>query len=249
MLHASNVCGTLLPIKEIGAFCAAHDLKFVVDTAQTAGVLRIDMAEMHIDALAFTGHKGLLGPQGIGGFLLTDEMANAMTPLLSGGTGSISHTEEIPDFLPDKFESGTLNLPGIMGLRAALFWIQKRGMESIHQHEMELTKYFLDELNQRNWQDKMKVIGIAQTDDSSLAARTGVVSLQPTKIDPALFAHTLDTEYHIMTRVGLHCAPSAHRTLGTYPTGTIRFSFGWNNTKQEIDYSLDAIEAIYQKLW
>ena len=94
----------------------------------------------------------------------------------------------------------------------------------------------------------MKVIGIAQTDDSSLAARTGVVSLQPTEIDPALLAHSLDSEYHIMTRVGLHCAPSAHKTLGTYPTGTIRFSFGWNNTKQEIDYSLDAIEAIYQKL-
>ena len=128
MTHGSNVCGTLLPIKEVGAFCKAHGLRFFVDCAQTGGVYLISMAEMGIDALAFTGHKGLMGPQGVGGFLLSPELVSRITPLLSGGTGSISHTEEVPDFMPDRFEPGTPNLPGIIGLHAALLWLEETGI-------------------------------------------------------------------------------------------------------------------------
>ena len=120
MTHASNVCGTILPVARVGAFCADHGLTFIVDSAQSAGVLPIDMREMRIDALAFTGHKGLLGPQGVGGFLLRSGLETAIEPLISGGTGSVSYSESVPEFMPDRFEAGTLNLPGIMGLHAAL---------------------------------------------------------------------------------------------------------------------------------
>ena len=143
MMHASNVCGTVLPVEKVGAFCRDHGLKFIVDCAQTAGVLPIDMEAMHIDALAFTGHKGLLGPQGIGGFILKEEMISQIDPLLSGGTGSISHTEEIPDFMPDRFEPGTMNLPGILGLHAGLGWLEETGIDTIRDHELELTARFL----------------------------------------------------------------------------------------------------------
>lgn len=143
MLHASNVCGTVLPAAEVGAFCHAHGLKFILDTAQTAGVLPIDMAAMHIDALAFTGHKGLLGPQGVGGFLLQPDMVPLVTPLIAGGTGSVSHEEQMPSFLPDKFEAGTLNLPGIMGLHAALCWLERETIDKVRSHELALTERFL----------------------------------------------------------------------------------------------------------
>lgn len=128
MTHASNVCGTLLPIEAVGEFCRAHALRFFVDAAQTAGVWPIDMERMHIDALAFTGHKGLLGPQGTGGFLLREDMVPLVEPLLSGGTGSLSHTERVPDFMPDRFEPGTPNLPAFVGLHAALLWLEETGM-------------------------------------------------------------------------------------------------------------------------
>ena len=135
MTHASNVCGTILPIEEVGKFCQKNHLKFVVDSAQTAGILEIDMEKMNIDALAFTGHKGLMGPQGIGGFLITKEMAQQIEPLITGGTGSISDQEETPIFLPDRFEAGTLNIPGILGLSAGLEWLKKTGMDKIRQKE------------------------------------------------------------------------------------------------------------------
>lgn len=119
MTHASNVCGTLQPLAAIGSFCQKHNLKFIVDSAQSAGVVPVNMQEMHIDALAFTGHKGLLAPQGIGGFVLRESIIDAIAPLIVGGTGSLSHTEHTPRFMPDKFEAGTLNLPGIAGLHAS----------------------------------------------------------------------------------------------------------------------------------
>ena len=143
MTHASNVCGTVLPVAQVGKFCRAHGLRLIVDCAQTAGVLPIDMQAMGVDALAFTGHKGLLGPQGIGGFLLAEGMEQEIEPLLSGGTGSISHTEEIPDFMPDRFESGTMNLPGIVGLHESLQWLSKKGIASVYDHEMQLTERFI----------------------------------------------------------------------------------------------------------
>lgn len=242
MTHASNVCGTILPLKKVGEFCEKHGLKFIVDCAQTAGVYPISMKEAKIDALCFTGHKGLYGPQGIGGFLLREEMISQISPLLSGGTGSISHTEEIPDFMPDRFEPGTLNLPGIFGLHAALKWLQETGMEVIHQKEADFTGLFLEKIKALDPKgEKIKLIG-----RKTEKGRTAVVSIQTPGRDEAEVAYLLDKNYGIMTRVGLHCAPSAHKTLGTYPTGTIRFSFGYFNTEEEIALAVRALEEI---LW
>lgn len=241
--HASNVCGTLLPIEEIGAFCKAHNLRFFVDSAQTAGVYPIHMDKMNIDGLAFTGHKGLLGPQGIGGFLLQPDLCSQLEPLLSGGTGSISHMEQVPDFMPDRFEAGTMNLPGILGLYASLLWIKEIGIDAIREHELSLTNYFLSGLsNLDRHGDFLRIVGKQNCID-----RTGVVSLQTLQQDPSMTAWELDSTYGIMTRVGLHCAPSAHKSLETYPTGTIRFSFGWWNTTEEIDFALNALKTILNK--
>lgn len=243
-LHASNVCGTIMPAKELGQFCRKHQISFILDSAQTAGIIPIDMEEMCIDALAFTGHKGLRGPQGIGGFLLRDELASRIEPLLSGGTGSISHTEETPDFLPDRFEPGTPNLPGILGLHAALSDLERGSMDANFCHEMELTRYFIDGILQLDPDEKcIRIIGKKDTQN-----RCAVVSIQTLQMDMAQAAYELDSRYGIMTRVGLHCAPNAHKTLGTYPSGTIRFSFGPENTKEEIDTALRALAEITQLL-
>lgn len=240
MTHGSNVCGTLLPLQEVGDFCQEHGLKFFVDCAQTAGVWPIDMQKMHIDALAFTGHKGLLGPQGIGGFILNDALVPQIDPLLSGGTGSISHTEEIPEFMPDRFEPGTMNLPGIIGLRASLLWLNETGIDHIRQHELTLTEHFIKGLQQLNATAQViRIIGKQSTE-----GRTGVVSIQTLDHDISEIACALDEDFHIMTRVGLHCAPSAHKTLQTYPTGTIRFSFGWWNTMEDVDTALNALQIL-----
>ena len=242
MMHASNVCGTILPLKEVGAFCKTHGLKFIVDCAQTAGTMPISMKEMNIDVLCFTGHKGLYGPQGIGGFILQEEMISAMTPLLSGGTGSISHTEEIPEFMPDRFEPGTMNLPGIFGLNSALGWINEVGIENIYNKERILTRLFLEEIGKLDPKgEKIKLVG-KKTEEG----RTAVVSIQTPGRDVSEVAYLLDKNYGIMTRVGLHCAPSAHQTLGTYPTGTVRFSFGYFNTEEEVLFAVKALEEI---LW
>lgn len=237
--HASNVFGTINPVKEIGRIAHENNLKFILDSAQTAGVMNIDMQEMHIDALCFTGHKSLLGPQGIGGFILDEAMVSLIDPLITGGTGSISHTEETPDFMPDRFEAGTMNLPGIIGLHEGLLWIKNRGLENIREHELGLTQRFLDGLAPLAEAGLVKIIGMPGTD-----GRVGVVSIQTTTVDPAEAAFKLDYEYGIMTRVGLHCAPHAHKTLGTYPTGTIRFSFGNFNTADDVDAAIKALEEI-----
>ena len=242
MMHASNVCGTLLPLKEVGAFCKVHGLKFIVDCAQTAGVFPISMKEMNIDALCFTGHKGLYGPQGIGGFILQEDMIGEITPLLSGGTGSISHTEEIPEFMPDRFEPGTMNLPGIFGLHAALEWLNDTGIESIHNKEKKLTELFLQKIQEMDSNgEKIRLIG-----KTSVDGRTSVVSIQTPGRDVSEIAYLLDKNYGIMTRVGLHCAPNAHKTLDTYPTGTVRFSFGYFNTEEEVLFAGKALEEL---LW
>ena len=230
MLHASNVCGTVMPIRQVGEFARAHGLKFLVDCAQTAGVLSIDMEEMGIDALAFTGHKGLLAPQGIGGFLLKEEMVARIEPLLSGGTGSVSHTEEIPAFMPDRFEPGTMNLPGILGLQAGLAWLEETGIDRVREHELALTEEFLRGLMPLEEQGLLRIVG-----RRDCRGRTGVVSIQTVTRELSQTAFELDGTYGIQTRVGLHCAPSAHKTLGTFPTGTIRFSFGWWNTPEQVE--------------
>lgn len=234
--HASNVCGTIQPLESISSICKAHNLQFIVDAAQTAGVIPIDVKACHIDALCFTGHKGLLGPQGIGGIILTKEMAQTLTPLIAGGTGSFSHLETMPTHMPDAFEAGTLNLPGIMGLNEGLSYIESQGMENIHNHELGLTQSFLEGLQ--------SIDGINIVGKQNIQARTAVVSITIDGIDPANIAYELESTYHIMTRVGLHCAPRAHQTLGTYPEGTVRFSFGYANTHKDVESALSALHRI-----
>ena len=234
--HASNVCGTIQPLESIGPICKAHNLQFIVDTAQTAGVIPIDVKACHIDALCFTGHKGLLGPQGIGGIILTKEMAQTLTPLIAGGTGSFSHLETMPTHMPDAFEAGTLNLPGIIGLNEGLSYIESQGMENIHNHELALTQAFLEGLQSI---DVVNIVGKQDIQD-----RTAVVSITIDSMDPASIAYELESTYHIMTRVGLHCAPRAHQTLGTYPEGTVRFSFGYANTHEDVVSALSALHRI-----
>lgn len=267
-LHASNVCGTQMPLAQLGEICQRHHLYFIVDCAQTAGIVPIDMKKMHIDALAFTGHKGLRGPQGTGGFLVSQELAEQMEPLISGGTGSVSHTEEIPDFLPDRFESGTPNLPGIYGLHQALTCLRnpkldssqteaavtrqaseksdfpdtffEKNMSYLYQKELSLTNHFLEHLLTLDDTGKhIRIIG-----KKELTSRNAVVSIQTPEIDMSQVAWQLDSEYGVMTRVGLHCAPNAHKTLGTYPAGTIRFSFGPENTEEELDFAIHGLKKI-----
>jgi len=260
MTHASNVFGTMLPIEEVGNFCKENGLVFILDSAQTAGVFPIDMEKMHIDILCFTGHKGLLGPQGIGGFILRDELVLKIEPLISGGTGSLSNVETVPEFMPDRFEAGTPNLPGIFGLHAALNWLRKLGekslsaelfttehcfsaaLEKISEHELQLTEEFLNLLDPLEKEGKLKIIGKKDTE-----MRTGVVSIQTLTRELSDTAFQLDTRYGIMTRVGLHCAPSAHKTMGTYPTGTIRFSFGFANTDKEVKLAIDALKELLEE--
>ena len=242
MMTASNVSGTLMPVDEVGAFCRKHGLIFIVDSAQTAGAFDIDMKKSGISALAFTGHKGLLGPQGTGGFIITDELAGQMDPLISGGTGSFSHTEQIPEILPDRFEAGTLNLPGIAGLGAALKFLRERGIGSILAHERQMTQLFLDQIASLEESGCLKIAG-----PRTAAERSAVVSVCPQHMDPSQLAFCLEQEYGIMTRVGLHCAPSAHKSLGTFPSGTVRFSFGWATTEEEIQAAARGLDAICRK--
>ena len=237
MLHASNVCGTVLPIRGIGEICRRRHLFFAVDTAQSAGTIPVDMKECGIDFLAFTGHKGLLGPQGIGGFLISEELDACMEPYIAGGTGSMSDSLDMPGSLPDKYESGTLNLPGIIGLHAALSYIGEKGIAKIHSRKMELTRCFLEQVSELK---DVRIVGKKGIED-----RVAVVSLDFGKADNALVAFELEQRYKVMTRVGLHCAPAAHRTLHTYPQGTVRFTFGAKNTKEEIDLCVKGIREIY----
>ena len=236
MLHASNLCGTMLPIQQVGEICARHGLIFVVDTAQTAGVFSIDMEKMHIDALCFTGHKGLRGPQGVGGMLLRDELCSQMTPLISGGTGSRSDSEEVPDFMPDRFESGTMNLPGIAGLHRALTYLEEYGIENIARQELAICQRFID--GALTLPDT-RVVGKLDTQD-----RAAIVSLDFQKMDNAEVSFLLDNQYGVMTRCGLHCAPRAHKSLGTFPQGTVRFSFSHHNTPEEVDICIEGLRKI-----
>ncbi len=234
MTHASNVCGTVLPINTVTEICEKYKIKLIVDTAQTAGILDIDASR--IDALAFTGHKGLLAPQGIGGFIIKKDLANEIRPLITGGTGSLSHEIEQPNFLPDKFESGTMNIPAILGLKKAVEYIRLTSMKKIHAHEMKLTMAFLSKI--------CEISGINVIGKTEALDRIAVVSLDFVGKDNATIASLLDSNYGIMTRCGLHCAPFAHKTLGTYPEGTVRFSFGHFNTLDEVEYILQSIKEI-----
>lgn len=237
MSHASNVCGTILDAKSVGAICHERGVPFVLDAAQSAGVIPVDFEQFHLSALCVTGHKGLLGPQGIGALLLTDEMADRISPVIDGGTGSVSHLLAMPDFLPDKLEAGTLNLPGIIGLRAALDYIASTGIKEIYQKEQACARRFLAGLEPLG--DSVNVLGLPGT-----ASSVGIVSLDFQTIDNAEMACLLDEEYGIMTRCGLHCAPLAHQSLGTYPQGTVRFAFGHRTPLEDVDRAVQAIKEI-----
>lgn len=236
MAHASNVCGSLQDAAAVGDICAKHGIAFVLDAAQSAGHYPIDFEAFQLSALCVPGHKGLLGPSGIGALLIKDEFVNKLTPLIAGGTGSVSDSEYLPDYLPDRFESGTPNLPGIYGWEAALRYVESVGIHNLRNHEMNLCKRFLDGLK------AIKKVALCGTTD--LEHRVGVISVDFLNQDNAEAAFQLETDYGILTRCGLHCAPSAHKTLDTFPRGTVRFSFGFSNTNEDVDAALAAIAKI-----
>lgn len=231
---ASNVSGTLQNVGEICRICRGKGVPVVLDAAQAAGAVDIDFDGLGLAGLCVPGHKGLMGPQGIGAMLITDELAEIMRPTVYGGTGSVSDSLEMPDFLPDKFEPGTLNLPGIIGLDHALKYVMNETPAKIFAHELKLTKMFLEGVS--------GIPGVRVTGPQNTEGRVGVVSLAFKEKDNADAAFELENSYGIMTRCGLHCAPLAHKTLGTFPYGTVRFTFGYFNTEEETEYAIDCVK-------
>lgn len=236
MAHGSNVCGSVQDAKAVGEICARHGIAFVLDAAQTAGHYPIDFTDFKLSALCVPGHKGLLGPSGIGALLMTDAFAKKLDPIVAGGTGSASDSEYLPDYLPDRFESGTPNLPGIYGWEAALRFVEITGVKALREHEMALCRQFLEGLE--------TIAGVNLCGTRDCDRRVGVVSVDFLHKDNAEAAFELETEYGILTRCGLHCAPSAHKTLDTFPRGTVRFSLGFASRPEDVDAALSAIRAI-----
>jgi cysteine desulfurase family protein len=234
MTHASNVIGTILPVEEMGELARRYGIPLLVDAAQTAGTMPIDVEEMNIDMLAFTGHKGLLGPQGIGGLYVREGID--LEPLIHGGTGSHSHLEEQPPAMPEKHEAGTLNLPAIAGLKAGVEFLMRHGVEKIREHEVALTQSLLQELKKI---ERVKVYGTMDARE-----RVGVVSFNIDGVEPSEVAMMLEKGFGIIVRYGLHCAPMAHRTIGTFKTGTVRVSFGPFNTDEDVFELVRAIREI-----
>lgn len=236
MAHGSNVCGTVQDAEAVGKICRERGVPFALDAAQTAGHIEVDFERFGLSALVVPGHKGLLGPQGIGALLLDADFARRLTPLVAGGTGSASDSEELPDWMPDRFESGTPNMPGVFGWEAALGWLENTGIETLENHEKTLSKRFLEGIYGLK---NVKLYGATVPE-----GRTGVFSVGFLNCDNAEAAWRLEREFGILTRCGLHCAPSAHKTLGSFPEGSVRFSTGWANTEADIDAALSAIAAI-----
>ena len=236
MAHGSNVCGSVQDAKAVGEICRKHGIAFVLDAAQTAGHYPVDFEAFGLSALCVPGHKGLLGPSGIGALLMTDAFAKSLNPIVAGGTGSASDSEYLPPFLPDRFESGTPNLPGIYGWEAALRYVEHTGIEALRAHEMALCRRFLEGLG--------SLEGVALCGTKDLNHRVGVVSVDFLHKDNAEAAFALEMDYGILTRCGLHCAPSAHKTLDTFPRGTVRFSLGFASTEADVDAALAAIKGV-----
>ena len=236
MAHGSNVCGAVQDAAAVGEICRKHGIAFALDVAQTAGHIDIDFEKWGLAALVAPGHKGLLGPSGIGVMLLRDDFAKELNPLIAGGTGSASDSEYLPDYLPDRFESGTPNLPGIYGLAASMVFLMTEGLEKLHAHEMTLCKRFMDGVAQ--------IPGVAVCGPQGLENRVGVISLDFIGQDNAEVAYRLEMDHGILTRCGLHCAPSAHKSLDTFPWGTVRFSLGFASTEEDVDTALAAIKAV-----
>jgi len=239
--HASNVIGTLLPVADVGCVARRRGILLLVDAAQTGGALPIDMQTEQIDLLAFTGHKSLYGPMGTGGLIIGESVdERRFTPLKQGGTGSYSEHEEQPRFLPDMCESGTLNAVGLAGLAAGVSWVRQQGVEATRAHEVELTRRLIDGLKAI---PKVIVYG---TGDAQ--KQTATVSFNLTGKEPSEIGLRLDEEHDIMCRVGLHCAPAAHKTIGSFPTGTVRFGLGAFSTTAEVDTALAAVEQLAREV-
>lgn len=236
MTHGSNVFGGVLPLAQVGQVCARLGVPFVVDCAQTAGHLPVTLESVGAWALCFAGHKGLLGPQGIGGMVLSQQMADLVPPFIDGGTGSMSHLLDMPRNLPDRLEAGTPNIPGIVGLGHAVRWLMEQGVDAIHEREVRLTRQFLQGIEAISGVRAVTIPGVQQS---------GVVSVVFDGLDLAEAAWQLE-DYGIQVRCGLHCAPLAHQTMRTFPQGTVRFSFGWSTRPEEIAQALQAVQEIAQ---
>ncbi len=232
---ASNVTGSIQNINSIGNICKKHNIFFIVDSSQGAGTLNINMKENHINALAFTGHKSLLGPQGIGGFIIDDIFNENCSTLLEGGTGSMSYSLTQPDFLPDKFECGTLNMPGIVGLSSAIKYINNKGLAYIHEYNSYLLNYLMDNLKNLN---HIHIYG-----DLTGKNITTCLSINSDILETAELCYYLEVN-GIKTRSGLHCAPLAHKTIGSFPNGTVRMSISTFSTKEEIDYTVNILSKL-----
>lgn len=236
LTHASNVSGTVQDAAAVGEICAARGIPFALDAAQTAGHIPLDFAALHLSALSVPAHKGLMGPQGIGALLLRPDFAKTLEPPVSGGTGSVSDSEDIPIYMPDRFEPGTPNLPGIYGWEAALAYLEGVTVEAVAAHDRTLSERLLAGLRD--------MPGVSIIGPDTTEGRVGVFSLDFPGKDNAETAARLEEDFGILTRCGLHCAPNAHRTLGTFPRGTVRLSHGWFNTDTDIDRALQAIKAV-----
>ncbi len=233
--HASNVCGSIQPVEALAARCREAGVPFVLDAAQSAGHFPFSMQNLGLSALCMPAHKGLLAAQGLGVLCLDPAFAERLTPLLAGGTGSFSHSEAVPALYPDRFEAGTLNLPGIVGLHEAL---ENADFARVRAHEIALMRAFGRMLS------GVSGIRVCGTDDVS--RRVGVFAIDFIRHDNGEIADRLETDYGILTRCGLHCAPDAHRSLGTFPKGSVRFSFSPFTTEAELCSAADAIRALAQ---
>ncbi len=235
--HASNVAGTILPVREVGEMARRRGLLLLVDAAQTAGALPIDVQGDAIDLLAFTGHKSLYGPMGTGGLVVGERVdTSLLEPLKRGGTGSRSEHEEQPGFLPDACESGTPNAVGLAGLEAGIRWVLQRGVAAIRAHEVALVQQLIDGLQ------AIPHVTVYGTQD---AARQGAtVAFNVTGMEPSEVGLRLDEEYGILCRVGLHCSPAAHKTLGTFPAGTVRFGLAALNEHEDVAAAVDAVRRL-----
>ncbi len=234
--HASNVTGTLMPIAEVGVIAGTHGVLFCIDAAQTAGAYPIGVAEMQIDLLAFTGHKALFGPQGTGGLYVRKGLEEKLEPLMRGGTGSRSEFQEQPEFMPDKYESGTPNTVGIAGVGAGARFILAQGVAQIRAKEQGLTRMMIEGLQ------SIAEVGLLGCRDAE--RQVAIVSFNITGLTASEVTMQLDEEFGIMSRPGLHCAPVAHQTVGTFPQGTVRLSAGYFTAEEEIASALAAIEKI-----
>lgn len=241
LTHASNVTGTIMPVAAVGSLVREReDVVFCVDAAQTAGALPVDVEKMGVDLMAFTGHKSLLGPQGTGGLYIREGLDEKILPLMMGGTGSRSEFEKQPEFMPDKYESGTPNTIGLAGLGAGAAFILEKTVDTIRAKEERLTSCFLDRLKDL----KGSVIIYGPQDP---AKQTAVVSFNIKNITPSDAAFYFEENHGILCRPGLHCAPAAHKTIGTYPQGTVRFSFGFFNNEKDVDTAARAVRDLAQK--